>query len=431
VQGGSADVWKENIMEELELGEIKYETAEEFLISLKKEFGGGEKKSVKAAELRNLEQGGRIMEEFMQEFKKVVRGSGYEGRPLIEEFKRGMNGGIRRKLMEAENPPVSIDQWYKRAMALDRNWRESKREEERLRGKREIIGGALKQEQRQIIPRPLVWQRRQMPSQQATIGLALMEGVEGTNTVVVRRTGQEQGMGVPLRWDPYTIEVDQGRNCYTCRGFGHIARHCRNRGRERPIEGRRVEYERGRQHQTNRTFKRGGELRSSQLSSCNKFSVLAMEINADISGSKGIKKEIKVKKVGEKTLREVTVKIGLERIDMQERIIVEALLDSGATRLVMSSKFAKKQDFKLKKLERLMNVRNVDRSLNKEGPIENTVEVNIYYQGHRERTEIDVIGGQKWTVILGMPWLACHNPEIDWRTVEVKMTRCPEECGKQ
>lgn len=30
-----------------------------------------------------------------------------------------------------------------------------------------------------------------------------------------------------------------------------------------------------------------------------------------------------------------------------------------------------------------------------------------------------------------MPWLAHHNPEIDWRTGEVKMTRCPEECGKQ
>ena len=34
-------------------------------------------------------------------------------------------------------------------------------------------------------------------------------------------------------------------------------------------------------------------------------------------------------------------------------------------------------------------------------------------------------------VILGMPWLACHNPEINWRTGEVKMIKCPEECGKQ
>jgi len=49
----------------------------------------------------------------------------------------------------------------------------------------------------------------------------------------------------------------------------------------------------------------------------------------------------------------------------------------------------------LKKLERLIHVRNVDSSLNKERLIEHTVEVNIYYQGYRERTEIDVIGGQK------------------------------------
>ena len=45
--------------------------------------------------------------------------------------------------------------------------------------------------------------------------------------------------------------------------------------------------------------------------------------------------------------------------------------------------------------------------------------------------EIDVIGGQKWMVILEMLWLAHHNPEIDWRIGKVKMMRCPEECGKQ
>jgi len=112
-------------------------------------------------------------------------------------------------------------------------------------------------------------------------------------------------------------------------------------------------------------------------------------------------------------LREVMVKIGLERIDTQEGVTVEALLDSGAMELVMSLEFARKQGFKLKKMERPIYVRNVNRIFNKEGPIENTVEVNIYYQGHRERTEIDVIGGQKWNVILGILWLAFHNPEIN------------------
>ena len=114
VQGGSADVWKENVMEKLE-------SVEEFLTSLRKEFGGGEEKSVKAAKLRKLEQGGRTMEEFVQEFKRAARGSGYKGRLLVEEFKRGMNGRIWRKLMELENPLTSIEQWYRRAMALDRN----------------------------------------------------------------------------------------------------------------------------------------------------------------------------------------------------------------------------------------------------------------------------------------------------------------------
>ena len=121
------------------------------------------------------------------------------------------------------------------------------------------------------------------------------------------------------------------------------------------------------------------------------------------------------------------VKIGLERIDMQEGVIVEALLDSGATGLVMSLEFARKQGFKLKKTESEIYVRNVDGILNKKSLIENTVEVNIYYQGHRERMEINVIGGQKWNIILGMLWLAYHNPKINWRTGEVKMTRCLEE----
>ena len=231
VQGGSADVWKENVMEELESGEIEYETIEEFFISLRKKFGGGEEDSVKAAELRRMEQEGKTMEEYVQEFKRTARGSRYERRPLVEEFKRGMNRGIRRKLIEAENPLASIEQWYKRATALDRNWRESRREEERLR-KKEVGGGGQKQE-RQSLPRPLVWQRRQPLPQQVTTGPAPMEGVERTNVVVVRGLGQGAGqnVGVPPRRDSFAMEVDWGRNCYACGGFGHMACNCRNRRR--------------------------------------------------------------------------------------------------------------------------------------------------------------------------------------------------------
>ena len=88
------------------------------------------------------------------------------------------------------------------------------------------------------------------------------------------------------------------------------------------------------------------------------------------------------------------VKIGLEMIDTQG-VMVEALLNSKAIGLVMSLEFARKQRFKLKKIENPIYVRNVDRTFNKKGPIENMVEVNIYYQRYRERTEIDIIDKQK------------------------------------
>ena len=104
-----------------------------------------------------------------------------------------------------------------------------------------------------------------------------------------------------------------------------------------------------------------------------------MEVGtSDSEGTK--KKEVEVRKVKEnESLRKITVKIGLERIDTQEGVIVEALLDSSAIGLVMSSEFARKQEFKLKKIDRPIYIRNVDGSFNKEDPIEYMVEVNIYY----------------------------------------------------
>ena len=99
--------------------------------------------------------------------------------------------------------------------------------------------------------------------------------------------------------------------------------------------------------------------------------------------------------------------------------MTEALLDSGAMGLVISEEFAKKHRFRRTKLERPVYIRNVDGMLNYAGPIVDTVEVEIFFKGHKERMSIDVIRGQKWSVILGMPWLAHHNPEIDWKTGEV------------
>jgi len=110
--------------------------------------------------------------------------------------------------------------------------------------------------------------------------------------------------------------------------------------------------------------------------------------------------------------------------------MVKALLDSGTTGMFMNKKMAAKHGFRLQKLERPVVVRNVDRTNNSGGAITHQVEVNMYYKSHIERMRMDVYDLGKTDVILGMLWLQAHNPEINWETEEVKMTRYLPLCGK-
>ena len=72
--------------------------------------------------------------------------------------------------------------------------------------------------------------------------------------------------------------------------------------------------------------------------------------------------------------------------------MTEALLDSRATGLVMSEEFARKHKFRRTELERPVYVRNVDEIFNYVGLIVDTVEIEIYFKGHKERISIDMIG---------------------------------------
>ena len=88
MQGELVDIWKENIIEDLKSRSLSYVTVEEFLSDLKEEFGGRDDEMIK---LKKIEQESKKMEEFVQEFRRAVRKSRYEGRPLVKVFKRGMN----------------------------------------------------------------------------------------------------------------------------------------------------------------------------------------------------------------------------------------------------------------------------------------------------------------------------------------------------
>ena len=127
---------------------------------------------------------------------------------------------------------------------------------------------------------------------------------------------------------------------------------------------------------------------------------------------------------------EVWLNIGVEKLNMHKDVTVKALLDNGATRIFMDKRIVARHEFKLQKLERPIVVKNVNGTNNSGGAIIHQIEVNIYYKNYIERMRIDVYDLGKTEIILGMPWLAVHNPEINWKTREVKITRCLPLCSR-
>jgi len=102
-------------------------------------------------------------------------------------------------------------------------------------------------------------------------------------------------------------------------------------------------------------------------------------------------------------LREVWLKVGLEKLESHEGIAVKALLDSRVTGLFMDMTFAKEKGFKMEKLKKPLLVRNVDRTANAGGgAIMHQVKCNMFFKEHIERARMDVCNLGKTELILGM-----------------------------
>jgi len=170
---------------------------------------------------------------------------------------------------------------------------------------------------------------------------------------------------------------------------------------------------------------------SSQLVSNNVYSVLCPEKLDNKLNSINTTERVRDIQYTLQPLREVWLKVGLEKLESHEGIAVKVLLDSGVTGLFMDTTFAKEKGFKMEKLKKPLLVRNVDGMVNAGGAITHQVEYNMFFKGYMERARMDVCNLGKTELILGMPWLAAHNPEIDWKKGEVKMMCCPPICGRK
>jgi len=202
------------------------ESTEQLFTKIRDNFGETLEEERKIEQLRTIEQEGRTCDKYMQEFKKVARRSDYERRPLIEEFKRGLNRSIRRKLAEVEEPPTTIREWQKRAVRLDRNQRQS-RIEKRMLGRNAACPGGNTQSR----------------------GGGSYGGREGQ--ITWRMGGEYRGGGgenmsnrggaqMGPRRDPNAMEIDRGKGgdriCYVYRKWSHMAKICWEKHKERVVE---------------------------------------------------------------------------------------------------------------------------------------------------------------------------------------------------
>jgi len=141
---------------------------------------------------------------------------------------------------------------------------------------------------------------------------------------------------------------------------------------------------------------------SSQLASNNIYSVLYPEKPGNKLISTNTTEKVRDIRHTLWPLREVWLKVGLEKLESHEGVAVKALLDSGATGLFMDTTFAKEKGFKMEKLKKPLLVRNMDGTANVGGAIMYQVECNMFFKGHVERARMDVCNLGKTELILGM-----------------------------
>jgi hypothetical protein len=125
----------------------------------------------------------------------------------------------------------------------------------------------------------------------------------------------------------------------------------------------------------------------------------------------------------------LAVDVEIESTDTAVRRCTQALIDCGATGCFIDIEWAKLNNIPTRPLTNPIPVYNVDGTANEAGMITDITDVVLRYDNHSEHTQLAVTRLGKQSMILGYNWLCNHNPEINWQTKEVKMSRCPHQCS--
>ena len=231
MQNGSARLWRDYIMAQIRKGVKYFFNVDELMNEIEAKFGEEDKRTTMSLKIRTMVQGDKHADEHVQEFQRAALEAGYEGYPLVVEFKRSLNAGLRRQLQNLRPQPITIGQWYKEAITVDRQWRVAKAEEAFFT--KANTSSAKKEAEKPKESRPN--QPRQNNGQYS------WAWQPRTFQLAPQGAGNNQGNAAGQK-DPNAMDVDRSNwgkrppiKCYNCQGTGHMARDCRNERKVRQM----------------------------------------------------------------------------------------------------------------------------------------------------------------------------------------------------
>jgi len=177
------------------------------------------------------------VDEHVQEFEKAALEAGYKGYPLVVEFKRSLNSGLRRRLTELLPMPTTIQQWYDKAITMDRQWKVARTEES--------FYGKVNRTMRKP---PQHGQQGQGQGQGQASSLQQRYQQQFFRDQMPAQHEPHQNTGQPQR-DPNVMDVDRNQarrplmKCFKCNGLEHMAKEC-----QRNLDVRGMTYEEMAEH---------------------------------------------------------------------------------------------------------------------------------------------------------------------------------------
>jgi len=110
MQTGSAKTWHDYVVALMYKRQQSFSMSDELLKEINQKFGDMDKRTIQLLKIRTIQQGDRLADKHIQEFEKAALEAGYEGYPLVVEFKCSLNAGLQRRLMELRPMPITIEQ---------------------------------------------------------------------------------------------------------------------------------------------------------------------------------------------------------------------------------------------------------------------------------------------------------------------------------